>query len=227
MMPHPGQLDLAAALTTARPQPAIQYVSIPASLDLDRAFESVAARIAAATPPVDVVVVWTPHDRLVEVTYVQQLHQGGAPEFDQHLDRALDQDLAYAPRLQRLRGLDGVASLHCVSWAVAEQNLGQAVSDILARVGGRIRARAATQLARPAASREFPSVRGAEVLQALQPYVETAEERALVNGFVHEQFPARTMAATRHLDDTARTQLQQRYAHDAALLASSTTKGMP
>src|SRR5688500_1939964 len=166
-MPHPAQLDLAEALAAARPRPEIEYADVPGSLDLAGVFDAVTARIGAvATPSADVVLLWTPHDRLVEATYVQHLQRDGTSSFDQHLGHALTRDLTYAPLLQRLHDLDGTSSVTCVSWSVSEQNLGQAVDAILSPLGSRIRTRVAAQLARPAAPRDFPSVRGAEVLQA-------------------------------------------------------------
>ena len=224
---HPALLDLDAALGDAKPRPVIEHVSVPGSLELAPVFDEVVARTAAVTEPADepapVVVLWTPQDRLVEVTYVHQLELGTAPTFDQHFERALARDLSYAPLIQGLAGLDGVGTVTSLSWSVAERNLAACVAAILEPLGSRMRARTLARMARPAAPAGFLSVRGAQVLHALQPFIDTADERALVNAFVREQFPAVDMERTTYLDETTRTELLQRYFSDAAALASSAT----
>ena len=167
---------------------------------------------------VHIVLVWTPQDRLVEVTYVRQAENGATAPFSEHHKRALDADLSYSPFVRSLAALPGVTNVSCLSWALAEQRLSSVVAPILEPLTRKIPAAALAELDRPTTVRGFASSLGVQVAQAMNRFTTDPEERALVRSFVREQFRARRMDHVTYLDADERRAIVERYAADVAAL---------
>ena len=179
-----------------------------------------AARVVEALGGRDVriVLVWTPQDRLVEVTYVRQAENGATTPFSDHAKRAFDADLSYAPFVRSLTALPGVDSVSCYSWALAEKQMSTLIGPVLGPATGKIPAGPLAELDRPATVRGFASQLGVQVAQAMNQFTGDPEERALVRSFVREEFRARRLSHITYLDDEERSRFRELYADDVAAL---------
>ena len=188
-------------------------------------FDRAAARAERAVDAlggrdVRVVLVWTPQDRLVEVTYIRQAENGATTPFADHAKRAFDADLAYAPFVRSLAALPGVAAISCYSWALAEERMSALVGSVLGPVTSKIPASALAELDRPATVRGYASQLGVQVAQAMNAFTGDPEERALVRSFVRGEFRARRLSHIAYLDADERRRFDVQYADDVAALQS-------
>ena len=218
-----GQLRAAATKAAVAKRHLIVHATLIPDAKLVPLFDRAAKQAAGAVEAlggrdVRVVLVWTPQDRLVEVTYIRQAENGATIPFSDHAKRAFDADLAYLPFVQSLAALPGVSGVSCYSWALAEQRMSALVEPVLAPATSKIPASALAELDRPATVRGFASQLGVQVAQAMNRFTSDPEERALVRSFVREEFRARRQSHVTYLDADERRRFDELYAADVAAL---------
>lgn len=177
-----------------------------------RSVRQVVTRIDADA--VNIVVLISPQDQLLEASYVRRAENGVATTFAQHLEQFEPMDLLYGPLLRDLAAIPEVSKVVPVDWSLARKSLRNVLAPVLdVALGGQPRD-ALDTFDRPARVRGYASRRGVRVALAMHEFVDNDKEHALIRKMVRETFPARRFSDVRYLDAERRAKIAARYRED-------------
>lgn len=156
-----------------------------------------------------------PQDEFVESYYLQRVHEGRSPRFAEWLQGIDLEALSWRPAVEALTSAFGAERVEIIDFRVIKHGQNAYVEDFLRRVNPQWSAAVEYEAIRN------PSIsgKGLEIALAVNPLLESGEERKQFRTFLQKHFNNRRSPRPELLSDEDRAWLRSRYGDEYEELA--------